>query len=381
MLRGSIRLFRIAGIDVAIHPSWLIIFALVTWSLAIHYFPEAVPGTRRGSPAAWALGLVAAILLFGSVLVHELAHSLVARARGLDARSITLFIFGGVSNLAAEAPRPSTEFLVAIVGPLTSFALAGIAFLLANVIVDPGLEAVFGYLAIVNALLGGFNLIPGFPLDGGRVLRALVWNVTDSLRRATEIAVAVGKLVAYAFFVWGFVRVLGGDLFGGIWIAAIGWFLDSAASASLEQVRIDQRLGTLRVADVVVRDPIAVAPDTTVDRLIDDFLLRYNRRAMPVVENGRVVGIVTIRDIQEVPPERRATTTVGEVMGGRDRLVVLRPSDSLKRAFEALGEGDFEQVPVVDEHGLVGMLTRADLVRQIQLREALDVRPAATPAR
>jgi Zn-dependent protease/CBS domain-containing protein len=372
MLGNSVRLFTIRGIEVGVHASWLVIFGLVTWSLASSYFPQAVPGID--APEAWVLGAISAILLFASVLIHELAHSFVARSRGLDARSITLFIFGGVSNLAGEAKRPSTEFVVAVVGPLTSFVIAGVAYALSLAFAaSPSWEAVFSYLAVINLLLGGFNLIPGFPLDGGRVLRAIAWSSTGSLRRGTEVAVVVGQIVAYGFLVWGFVRVIGSDLLGGIWIAAIGWFLQGAGQASLQQVILEQRLRRLRVSDIVRPDSTAVPADLPVGDLIEHYLLPSNRRAMPVMDDGRLAGIITLSDIRHVPAHERATTPVGRIMGGRDGLITVRPGDSLTTALEALTRGDHEQVPVVSDGQLVGMLTRADIVRQIQLREELGL--------
>jgi Zn-dependent protease/CBS domain-containing protein len=369
----SFRLARVAGIDIAIHPSWLVIFVLVTWSLATSYFPAALP--TASTTTQWLLGAVAALLLFTSVLVHELAHSIVARRSGLDVQSITLFIFGGVSNLTAESPRPGVEFRVAIVGPLSSFGIAAVA--LAGATAAPAgsaVEAVLGYVGIINVLLGAFNLIPGFPLDGGRVLRSVIWQATGSLRRATEIAGTVGILVAYAFFIWGFLRVLNGDLLGGLWIAAIGWFLQMGANASIQQVRIDEALRGLRVGDVVRADARAVPPDLPVSRLINDYLLPLNRRAMPVVDDGRLVGVATLGDIKDTPARRRPTTRVADVMEGRAGLHVARTTDSLVSALEMMGRGDFEQLPVVDESDhLVGCLTRADIMRQFQLRAALDV--------
>jgi Zn-dependent protease/predicted transcriptional regulator len=322
----------------------------------------------------WLLGAISAILLFASVLVHELAHSFVARSRGLDARSITLFIFGGVSNLAGEAKQPSTEFVVAVVGPLTSFAIAGVAYIISVAFgASRSVDAVFSYLAVINVVLGAFNLIPGYPLDGGRVLRAIAWSTTGSLRRGTEIAVTVGQIVAYGFLLWGFVMVLGGDFFRGIWTAAIGWFLQGAGQASLQQVILEQRLRRLRVADILRPDPSAVPADLPVGDLIEHYLLPANRRAMPVTDDGRLAGIITLSDIRHVPPQERASTPVGKVMGGRDGRITVRPTDPLTTALEALSRGDHEQVPVVDDGRLVGMLTRADIVRQIQLREELGL--------
>lgn len=368
----AFRLFRVAGIDVGVHPSWLVVFGLVTWSLASGYFPQALDDGN--TTIHWILGAISAVLLFAAVLVHELAHSLVARAQGLDARSITLFIFGGVSNLGGESPRPRVEFLVAIVGPLSSFAIAVLAWLGTGAAPSgSAAEAVLFYLAAVNLLLGLFNLIPGFPLDGGRVLRSIVWQATGSLRRATEIAGAAGTIVAYGFLVWGFFQVLDGNFLMGIWTAAIGWFLQTASAASVQQVRLEEALRGMRVAQILRRDPGAVPPSMPVADLIEDYFLPQNRRAMPVADDGRLLGIVTLGDIRDVPAERRATTRVESVMGGRDELVTVSPASSLAAALEALGRGDYEQVPVVENGHLVGMLTRADVLRQFQLRETLGV--------
>jgi ribosomal protein L24 len=308
MLQNSVRLFTVAGIEVGIHASWLIIFLLVTWTLAVGYFPEVIPGIEPAT--AWVLGVLASLLLFVSVLIHELAHSFMAKARGLDARSITLFLFGGVSNLGGEAKQPSVEFQVAIVGPLTSFALAGVAYLLMGLTAgEARLEAVFAYLTVINILLGAFNLVPGFPLDGGRVFRAIAWTVTGSLRRGTEIATAVGRVVGYGFMLLGIFLILSGEFLQGIWIAAIGWFLQSAAGASMQQVAFEQRLRNVRVGEVVRRDTTAASPNDSVAEVISGYLLRGNRRAVPVVRDGSVIGIITTGDIGKVlkvlPEENR----------------------------------------------------------------------------
>lgn len=371
-LGGGLRVATIGGIDIHVHLSWLVIFGLVTWSLATAYFPAAV--AEASTAQHWILGGVASLLLFASVLIHELAHSFVARARGLAVHSITLFIFGGVSNLAGEAKRPGIEFQVAIVGPLTSFALAAIAFGVAVAAAgSPPIGAVAGYLAVINALLGGFNLVPGFPLDGGRVLRSIVWQSTGNLRRATEIAAGVGNVVAWGLMLFGFWRVFSGDVFGGLWTAAIGWFLQNAADSSLRQTLIESQLRRLRVRDVARTDATAAAPDTSVAELIERFILPAGRRAVPIADGGRLVGIVTLSDIREVPLERRATTPVATIMSGSDRLVSVTPATGLREAVEALTEGEYEQLPVVEDGRLVGILTRADVMRLLQIRAALKL--------
>lgn len=372
MLRNSVRIARIAGIEIGVHASWLVVFGLVTWSLAVGYFPTEVLGI--GDAEAWLLGGLASLLLFGSVLVHELAHSLVARAHGLDARSITLFIFGGVSNVGGQARRPLTEFVIAIVGPLTSFLVAAGAYVIGLLVTgEPRAAAVMRYLALVNLLLGVFNLVPGFPLDGGRVLRAIAWNVTGSMRRGTEIAVGAGQVVGYGLMFVGLVGLFVGEALGGLWFAAIGWFLSSAAASSLDQVRVEELLRDVRVTAVMRPDTATVAPDETVATLIERFLLPGGRRALPVEEEGRLVGMVTIGDVARVSPERRAGTRVRDVMGGRERLVTVAPTDRVLDAIEALAGGDFEQLPVLENGRLVGVVSRSDVLRQMQLRQALGL--------
>lgn len=372
MVRNTFALFRVRGITVGVHISWLIVFGLVTWSLATGFLPDVLPGIAPTE--AWLIGAVSAILLFASVLLHELAHSFVALSRGLPVHSITLFLFGGVSNLSGESKDPRTEFLIAIVGPLTSFVIAGAAFLLASL---PGLDdrvaVVFAYLVVVNAVLGAFNLIPGFPLDGGRVFRSIIWRATGNVRRATEIAASVGQLVGLGFIAWGVLRVVEGDLFGGLWTAAIGLFLQNAAGSSVGQLALDQRLRGVRVRDAFTPDPTTAPPGLSVADLIEEHFLRGKRRAVLVTDNGRLVGIVTVGDVSRVAPDERTRTTVADVMSGPDGLVTTQPSTSLRAAAEVLAAHEFDQLPVVEAGQPLGMLTRADIVREFQIREALDL--------
>jgi Zn-dependent protease/CBS domain-containing protein len=308
-----------------------------------------------------------------SVLIHELAHSFVALARGLQARSITLFIFGGVSNLSGEAKSASTEFWVALVGPLTSFVLAGLAFLVHSVVTEPRVSVVADYLVFINIVLGLFNLIPGFPLDGGRVLRAILWGATGSARRATEWAANVGKVVAWLMFGVGLFLLFNGNVINGIWFSAIAWFLHNAASTSVQQAVIETRLGRLRARDVVRPLQSTCPPGISVAELIEGYMLPGNMRAVPVTDNTRLVGIVTVTDVMRVPVEQRSKVAVAEIMGGRDGLRTVRGDARVLDAIELMAEHDLEQLPVLDDGRLVGLLTRADVMRQLQLREALNV--------
>ncbi len=307
MLGNSIRLFTIRGIEVGVHYSWLIIFGLFTWILATSAFP-AVLG-RQNQLEAWLLAALTVLLMFVSVIIHELAHSFVALARGLKANAITLFAFGGVSSLGGDAKKPSTEFLVAIVGPLTSFALAGLAYGATLAVNETRFDLVFSYLAYINVALGVFNLVPGFPLDGGRVLRSVLWSITNNVRRATEWAGNVGKIVAWVMFGYALVLIFDGGYVDGIWLAAIAWFLHNAASNSVQQVVLETRLRRVRARDIVRPDDITVPPGLTVAELIDQYLLPSSRRAVAVTDNARLVGMVTLSDILKVPPAERTRVT------------------------------------------------------------------------
>ncbi|MGC9529661.1 MAG: site-2 protease family protein [Candidatus Bipolaricaulaceae bacterium] len=373
--KGAFRVGKIAGIAIGVHYTWLVAFALVAWSLAAGYFPQAYP--EWGQSAYWITGTVAALLLFLSVLVHELAHSLVARARGMPVRNITLFIFGGVSNIAGEAEAPKDEFLMSIVGPLTSLALAAVFWGIRAAVgdVDTPLAATLGYLAVINALLAGFNLVPGFPLDGGRVLRSILWSVTGSLPRATNIAAAAGQAFAWVLIGWGVFQLLAGSLIGGLWIAFIGWFLNGAAESSRGEVSLREHLRGVRVADVMDPQPETVGPEMPVEDLVRDVFLHGGRRAAPVCHAGRLAGIVALADVKEVPRELWGETRVEEVMT-REPLHSVEPGTELSAALQLLAQHDIHQLPVVEGGELRGMLSRADIIRYLQLARELDLHPA-----
>lgn len=371
-MQSSFKLGRIAGIEVGVHYTWLFAFALIAWSLAQGFFPQSFPGFDAGT--YWLIGAIAALLLFASVLVHELSHSFVALARGQAVHSITLFIFGGVSNLKAEAEEPRDEFLVAVVGPLTSFALAGVFWAVSERFGTSRtpVHAVVDYLAFVNLLLGGFNLVPGFPLDGGRVLRSLIWGATGSLRRATQIASYVGQAFGFLLIFWGVSRLLGGEFLGGLWTAFIGWFLNSAAESTRQQQALTEHLRGIPVAQLMNPDPPVVSGDVSVQAFVFEHVLRRGQRAVLVVDDGRLVGIVTISDAKELPHEQWATTSVSTIMTPVP-LKTLAPEADLNAGLKLLAEGELNQVPVVQDGRLLGLLSRADILRFLQLRDELDL--------
>jgi Zn-dependent protease len=313
------------------------------------------------------------------VLLHELSHSLVARARGLPVAGITLFIFGGVSTIQGEAEEPGDEFWMALVGPLTSFAIAAAAWLLLRLMGSGRTPsaAVLNYLAYANLALGVFNLIPGFPLDGGRVLRALLWGVLHDLRQATRIAAGIGKGIAYLFIAGGVFMGFGTPFFGlradvlnGIWLAFIGWFLLNAANASDRQARgRGPRRGS--VAALMQAPPLVVSSDLLLGDLVSQDGLGQGVGALIVADGRRLVGLVSLSDVHQVPPERWSTTPVRAVMTPASRLATVEPESSVREALARLAERDVNQLPVIHNGVLVGMLSRADVIRFLQFEHTL----------
>ncbi|SRR5579884_1119530 len=372
-MESSFKLGRVAGIEVGIHYTWLFAFLLIAWSLAGGFFPANYPGWDAGT--YWVLGIVCALALFAAVLVHELSHSLVAISRGQAVRSITLFIFGGVSNLESEAEAPQDEFLISIVGPVTSFVLAGVFWLLLHAVSprNSPLGAALSYLAFINLLLGVFNLVPGFPLDGGRVLRSIIWATTGSLRRATDIASFVGQGVGFLLILWGVSRLFGGDFLGGLWIAFIGWFLNNAAEATRQQQVLREDLRGIRVAEVMNPHPPLTGPETTVQEFVFDRVLREGERAVLVADQGALLGIVSITDAKSLPQQDWATTPVRAIMTPTP-LKTVSADDDLNGALKLLVEGTLNQLPVLRAGQVVGLLSRSDVLRFLQLREELHIR-------
>ncbi|HEX2184467.1 MAG TPA: site-2 protease family protein [Chloroflexota bacterium] len=378
MIRNSITLGRVAGIAIGVHYTWLFIAALISWSLAQGYFPATYSGW---SPATyWLAGIAAALALFASVLIHELGHSLVAISRGVPVISITLFIFGGVATMREEADSPRDEFLIAAAGPVTSFVLAG-AFWAMSTVAPTGspAEAVTSYLAGLNGFLGGFNLLPGFPLDGGRVLRSIIWGVSGSLRRATQVATYVGQAIGFLMIFWGLSQALAGAFLNGLWIAFIGWFLNGAAEQTRQAQELKSELEGIGVAEVMDPQPAVATPSMSVEELVYHYVLRQGRRALPVVSGGQVVGLVSITDAREVPQADWRHTTVEQVMT-RPPLKTVSPSTGLDTAMHLLVEGNLNQLPVVEGGVLVGMITRADILRYLQVRHVLGLRAAGREA-
>jgi len=387
-MRGSWRVGRIAGIEVGIHYTWLLALFIFTWLLG-QGFSATYPGWY--SYYYWIAGFLATFTLFISVLIHELAHSLVARSRGLSVSTITLFILGGVSNLAEEPENPGVEFAMAIVGPLSSIALGFIFWIIWYLITKTWVLPVFsvnipaskqtmglaivGFLAYTNIILAIFNLLPGFPLDGGRVFRSIIWRTTGNLYRATNIASIVGRVFGWGFIALGVVLAIFTQFgfLNGLWFVFVGWFLNSAADNSRSEVTLREHLTGVLVEKVMEKDVESVRPDTMIDYLVQTIFIQKRKRAVPVVDGDNLVGVVTISDIKGIPQEKWPITPVLQVMH-RAPIHALKPEDDLNTAMKLIAQYDLNQVPVLNQGKLVGMLTRADVINYLQLSQELNIK-------
>jgi len=371
-MKSSFKLFRVAGIDIGVHYTWIFIFAFISWSLAMGFFPTAYPGWD--TLTYWITGVIAALMLFVSVLLHELAHSLVAKRRGIPVNSITLFFFGGVSNLEEEPKKPMAEFTMAIVGPGMSLVLALIFWLFSLIPANETspLAAMLNYLALINLILAVFNLLPGFPLDGGRVLRSIIWGATGNLVKATNIAGRIGQILGWALIGLGIYFIFFISIISGLWTVFIGWFLSGAASASRREVAVRQSLSGVKVRDFVDLNTATIGPETTVAEMVANIFRRHHGRAVPVCRDGMLAGIVTITDVRGIPQERWATTPVAEIMT-RQPLYTAAPEDDLNTVLKLLAQHDINQVPIQQQGRCVGLLSRADIIRHLQFREELGM--------
>jgi Zn-dependent protease len=370
---GGLYLFRVAGIRIHVDRSWILIFLLVLWSLSFGYLPHAEPD--RPALAYWVAGLAATLLFFCSILAHELAHSLTALRAGIPIPAITLFLFGGVSQMSEEPREPGTELRIAIAGPLMSFALAAVFWLLHATMRGtevPLIATSLSYLAWVNTALGVFNLLPGLPLDGGRILRALVWWRTGSLTRATRLSSDMGKGLALGLMLLGALQLFQGALLGGMWLLFIGMFMRGMAQASYRNFMLRQMLDQITLTGVMIRDVVTVDAELSVADLIDDYFLGYGFRGFPVVEDGRTVGVVSLTDARRVPAAERSRTTVRDCMAPVEPARCIDPDATLTEAMERMTGHNFERLLVVRGGALLGMITLSGLARVVEMRSQLE---------
>lgn len=378
-MEAQIKLGRISGIQIALHYSWLIIALLVTLSLVGHF--HAV-NPKWSAGVIWTSAIITGLLFFASIVAHEMSHAVVARLHGLPVRSITLFALGGVAMIEKEAEDAKTEFWMGIAGPIMSFIIGTVCLALAWLLGwTPEFQelapqtppvAVLMWLGVINISLALFNMIPGYPLDGGRVLRAIVWWITGNNVRATRIAAGAGQFVAFGFIIWGLFRFFGGAGFGGLWMTLIGWFLLDAARSSAVQLETTESLRGLRVSDVMARDCPVVEGRTNLQTFVDEYLLRTGQSCFIVTENNQIVGLITTHEVKEVERNKWKFTTIDQVMRPLDELHTVSPDTPLTQALEQMGREDVNQLPVMSNNQLVGIISRGHVLRLLQTRAELS---------
>jgi Zn-dependent protease/predicted transcriptional regulator len=374
MFGSSWRVGRVAGIEVRVDTSWAVIALLITYSMyrRIDFLYPELSGA-----GAVGLAVLSAVLFFGSVLVHELAHALVAQARGIRVQDITLFLFGGATRARVESRGPGDEFLIALVGPLTSGLLAGLFGIIAGLggdVLSRPLAGTLGYLAWVNLVLAVFNLVPGFPLDGGRLLRSAIWKATGSLSRATRIASVSGQAVGWLLVAGGVAFLLAGDLAGGIWFAFIGWFLVQAARSSYQELQLRNLLRGVEAEDVMAGSLLRIPPDLTLQQAVDGYFMRYDHSAFPVDEHGRTIGLLTLRGVRRVPSQEWSTRRVREHMVPLGDQVVVAPDARMDGVVGKLQDGEANRVLVAQDDEVVGIITPSDLTRWLRRWRTLELR-------
>jgi len=374
MFGKRIYLFKILGFAVSIDTSWFIIAAIITWSLAKGIFPARFEGFS--SQTYWLMGAAGALGLFGSIIFHELCHSIVARQYGIPMKGITLFIFGGVAEMKDEPPSPKAEFLMAIAGPISSVMLGLVLYFVWRTGRQAGwpmpLNGVVGYLSWLNLMLAGFNMVPAFPLDGGRVLRSILWAVKKNLRWATRIASRLGSWFGIFLIVVGVISAINNDLWGGVWCFLIGMFLRRASQMSYQQLVIRRGLEGEQIRHFMRTDPITVPPSISLGELVENYFYRYHFRIFPVVQDGLLTGCITSQQVKEVPREQWDQTTVAQVAARCSPQTTIGPDADAMRALSLMNQTGNSSLMVVEDGLLVGVITLKDMLKFLALKIDLE---------
>lgn len=373
MFGKTFDLFTIFGFKIRLDLSWFIVAVLITWSLAVGYFPQAYEDL---SPTAyWTMGVLGALGLFASVVAHELSHATVARRFGVEMRGITLFIFGGVAEMTDEPPSPKVEFWIAVAGPIASFVIGGLFFAVSAATLPTEVAAVVGYLAVINVILAVFNLIPAFPLDGGRILRSILWQWKDSLRWATRVTSAIGAGFGWALIGLGVLQLLVGGMqyfVSAMWLGLIGLFLRGAAQMSYQQLLLRKVLEGEPVSRFMENEPVTVARHISVAELVEDYVYRHHFKLYPVVDGGRLVGCVTTRQVKELPREEWDSTSVGALAEACSEDNSVAPDADAMEVLSRMSRNRSSRLLVVDGGHLVGIITLKDLLEFFSLKIELE---------
>ena len=373
-MRGNISLGRVFGIPLRLHYTWFIIFALVTYSLVLYTVDQPYPIEQR-----IILGILTSLLFFASILTHELAHSILAIRNNISVKEITLFVFGGVSQITKEATHPRAELLIAIVGPLTSLALAGIFYGLHLLLAGTQqilAASLMQWLALINVILAAFNLIPGFPLDGGRIFRALVWQRTHDYHRATRIATNVGQGIAYTLMAVGIASIFAPLLswFNGLWFILIGWFLRDAARASYQQVLLRDALIGITARQVTDYDCPLIPPHLNLTELVQQYILPAGRSCLLISWGTGLEGMVTLQQIKKVPRTRWAITTVQDIMTPASKLKVAHADQDILSVLQEMNGENTNHIPVIEAGKVIGIINREDIARFLRTRVDFGIR-------
>ncbi len=371
-MKASIHLGKIQGISIGLHTSWFLVFGLITFSLGTGYFPNENPDLSVISNLA--LALITSVLFFGSVLAHELGHSFVALREGISVKGITLFIFGGLAQIEKEPESPGAEFRIAIIGPVVSLGIGLIfgALWFFNPS-NPWIAASASYLARINLSLAVFNMIPGFPLDGGRVLRAIIWRLTGDFARSTRIASSAGQVVGYGFIAFGVMSLLMGQVTNGMWLAFIGWFLQNAASGAARQLKVQERLSGVTVAQAMSQECARVPSLTSLQQLVDGWVLSRGQHCFYIDDGYGAHGMLTLQDITKIPQAKWRFITAAQIMTPLDHMLWVEPSMDLLSALKEMEAANLTQAPVIQDKRLVGTLSRERILRYLNLRTRLGM--------
>lgn len=372
-MKSAVKVGALLGIPVEVNYSWLLIFGLVIWTLATLHFPYHAPGLPQSY--YWTASAIAAFLLFASLLLHELSHSYVARRNGLPIKKITLFLFGGVAQMEKEPDLPGVEFRMALAGPLCSLFIAAFAYLAMIILVFYGVSGLavetLEYLYIMNLTIVIFNMIPGFPLDGGRVLRAVIWHFNGNLRSSTRIATMFGKLFSFLFMLLGLYFLFARQFVSGIWFIVIGLFLHEAAELCYQQLILKKALLGVPVKDVMVSDVVTVPPDTTVDTFIKDFIYKHKHMGFPVAENGKLLGLIALQNVTGVPDDKKASTRIRDLMTEAKQDLLICPEHDALEALLKVTRSGLGKLLVVEGGRLLGLISQRDLVKLFEIKTHL----------
>ncbi len=367
-MRSQIRLGKIFGIEIGLHYSWFLIALLIGTSLFAQFHTK---NPEWGDGVILAMSIVTGLLFFVSLLVHELAHSLFASSHGLPVKEITLFALGGVSQIEKEPASARTEFWMAFAGPLTSAVIGLVCVGAARLVSNAPLNAMISWLGYINLALAVFNMVPGYPLDGGRILRAILWWKTGDAERSTRMAAKTGQFVGGLFIVWGILQFAGGAGFGGLWISFIGWFLLQAAGESSQRIGLEHALAGATAGDLMTDECPALDGNLNIQHFVDEELLRTGKRCFVVTQNGAVAGLVTPHEVKAIDRARWPYTTLVDIMRPLDELHTVPPDTPLKNVLEIMGREDLNQLPVMSNGRLAGVLSRAHVLDYLRTKADL----------